>query len=48
MLFYFVQKIMTRNPLKVAGAKTLFSSVYVVHTAWFDECFLFYVITEKH
>ena len=37
----------TRKPLKVASAKTLFSSVYVIGTNYFDECFLFYVITGR-
>ena len=30
-LFYFVRKETTQKPLKVAAAKTLFSSVYVWH-----------------
>ena len=34
------------KPLKVAAGKTLFSSVYVIGTTCFDECFLFNVITE--
>ena len=42
---YFVWKETTHKPLKVAAAKTLFSSVYVIGTTCFDECFLFYVIT---
>ena len=42
---YFVWKETTHKPLKVAAAKILFSSVYVIATTCFDECFLFYVIT---
>ena len=38
------------NPqtLKVAAAKTLFSSVYVIGTTCYDECFLFSLITGRH
>ena len=43
MFFYFVCKEMTHKPLKVAAAKTLFSSVYIIGTT-----FLFYVITGRH
>ena len=39
---------MTNKPLQVAAAKTLFSSVYVIGTTFFAECFLFYVITGTH
>ena len=45
---YFIWKETTHKPLKVAAAKTLFSSVYVIGTTCFDECFLFYVITGRH
>ena len=45
---YFVWKETTHKPLKVAAAKTLFSSVYVIGTTCFNECFLFYVITGRH
>ena len=45
---YFVWRETTRKTLKVAVAKTLFSSVYIIGTSCFDECFLFYVITERH
>ena len=45
---YFVWKETTHNPLKVASAKALFSSVYIIGAACFDECFLFYVITGRH
>ena len=47
-LCYFALKETTHKPLKVAAAKTLFSSVYVIGTTCFDECFLFYVITGRH
>ena len=39
---------MTDKPLKVAAAKILFFSVYVIRTACFDECFSFYVMTARH
>ena len=42
LLFYW--KVTTQKPLKVAVAKTLFSSVYIIATT----CFLFYVITENY
>ena len=35
----------THKPLKVAAAKTIFSSEYVIATTCFDQCFLFHVIT---
>ena len=38
----------THKPLKVASAKSLFSSVYVIGTTCFGECFSFYVITKRH
>ena len=43
--FYFVWKEMTHKPLKVAAVETLFSRVYVIGTACFDECvyFLWYL-----
>ena len=41
-------KEMARKPLKVAAAKTLFFSVYIIATTCFDEYFLFYVITRRH
>ena len=37
--FYFVWKETTHKPLKMAAAKTLFSSVYAIGTTCFDECF---------
>ena len=45
---YFVWKETTHKPLKVAAAKSLFSSVYIIGTTCFDECFSFYVITKRH
>ena len=45
---YFVWKEATHKPLKVAAANSLFSSVYVIGTTCFDECFSFYVITKRH
>ena len=45
---YFVWKETTHKPLKVAVAKSLFSSVYVIGTTCFDECFSFDVITRRH
>ena len=45
---YFVWKETTHKPLKVAAANILFSSVYVIGTACFDECFSFSVITKRH
>ena len=37
---HFVWKETTHKPLKVEAAKTLFSSVHVICTTWFDELFL--------
>ena len=45
---YFVRKETTHKSLKVVPAKTLFSSVYVIGTTSFDECFLFYVISGRY
>ena len=45
---YFIWKETTHKPLKVAAAKSLFSSVYIIGTTCFDECFSFYVITRRH
>ena len=44
---YFIWKETTDQPLKVATAKSLFSSVYIIGTTCFDECFSFYVITKR-
>ena len=35
------------KPSKAATAKKFFSSVYVIDASWFDECFLFYLITGR-
>ena len=45
---YFVWKVTTHKPLKVAATTSLFSSVYVIGTICFDECFSFYVIHKRH
>ena len=45
---YFTLKETTDKHLKVAAAKTLFSSLCVIGTTCFHECFLFYVITGRH
>ena len=45
---YFVWKETTHKPLKVATANSLFSSVYVIATTYFDESFSFFVITKRH
>ena len=37
--FYFAWKETTHNPLKVAVAKAIFSSVYLIDENCFDECF---------
>ena len=45
---YFIWKETTHKPLKVAAAKRLFFSVYIIGTTCFDECFSFYMITKRH
>ena len=45
---YFIWKKTSHKPLKLAAAKSLFSSVYIIDTTCFDECFSFYVITRRH
>ena len=45
---YLFWKELTHKPLAVAAAKSLFSSVYIIGTTYFDECFSFYVITKRH
>ena len=42
----FTWKGTTRKPLKVAAAKSIFSSVYIIGTTCFDECFSFYVVSK--
>ena len=46
--FCSLGKERTHKPSKVAAAKTFFSSVYVIDTTCFDECFFFHVITRRH
>ena len=46
--FYSVRKETSHKPLKVASAKNSFSTVYIIDESFFDECFLFHVITERH
>ena len=46
--FCSVSKITTHKPSKVATAKNISSIVHVIDTTCFDECFLFYLITEIH
>ena len=48
MFSYFIWKETTHKPLKVAAAKSLFASVYIIGTTCFDECFSFYVITKRY
>ena len=46
--FHFVSKETTDKPSKVAVAENYSSSVYVIDTTCFAECFLFYLITRIH
>ena len=46
--FYSLSKETTHKPLKVAATKNFSSSVHVVDTTCFDECFLSHLITESH
>ena len=41
-------KEMTNKPSNVTATANLFFSVYVIGMTCFNECFLFYVITERH
>ena len=41
--FYSVRKETFHKPLKVAGGKKSFSSVYIIDLTCFDECFLLHV-----
>ena len=45
---YFVWKETFQKSSEVAATKNFFPSPYGTSTACFDECFLFYVIIEKH
>ena len=42
-----VLKEITHKPFKVGTAKTFFSSVYNIGTAYLGECFVFLVITSR-
>ena len=46
-LYSFVKE-MTDKPLNVTAGTNLFFSVYVIGMTCFNECFLFYAITERH
>ena len=45
---YSLVKEMTNKPLNVTATANLFFSVNVIGMTCFNECFLFYVITEVH
>ena len=45
---YSVRIEAAHKPSKVAAAKKLFSSVYVINAICFNECFLFHVVTGRH
>ena len=46
--FYSVWKEVPHKLLKVTAARKYFSSVYIIDTTSFGECFLFHVITGRH
>ena len=46
--FYSFWKVTTHKFSNAAAAKNVFSSAYVIGTTYFDECFLFHVITGRH
>ena len=46
--FFTVWKETTRKPSKLATAKNIFSSVYVIVTTCFNKCFLFHAIIGRH
>ena len=48
LFLYSLVKEMTDKPSNVTAATNLFFSVYVIGMTCFNECFLFYVITERH
>ena len=48
IFLYPLVKEMTDKPSNVTAATNLFFSVYVIGMTCFNECFLFYVITERH
>ena len=45
---YSLVKEMTDKPSNVTVATNIFFIVYVIGMTCFNECFLFYVITERH
>ena len=47
-LCYFVWKETSHKPIKVATAKMSFPSEYIIDTTYFNECFLFHLITGRH
>ena len=47
-LCYSVWKETSHKPLKVAAATESFPNVYIIDTTFFDECFLFHMITRRH
>ena len=46
-LFRSVWKETSHKPLKVGAGKKSFPSVYIIGKTWFEECFLFHVITGR-
>ena len=46
--FYSVWKDTSHKPSKVVAVKAFLPSVYVIRTAFFDECCLFHVIIGRH
>ena len=48
VFFYFITKETNYKPSKAASVKNLSSSVRVLGTTCFDECFLFHLITESY
>ena len=46
-LLYSPVKEMTDKPTNRTAVANLFFSVYIIGMTCFDECFLFYVITER-
>ena len=45
--FYPVCKETPHRPLKVAAAKKYFSSVHIIDTTCFDECFLIFILGDN-
>ena len=46
--FTLSRKKRLTNLIEVVAAKKSFSSVYIIDTTCFDECFLFHMITGRH